>query len=259
VAEAPTQDRVVLIGTPSLLQGQVRVSNPGQHKLKIKTARLSLDGAAADGVHVALDARLAAGATQHASATLRLDPRTPPGELRGRVDVGGEEREVVIKVLEHREVGLAPDRFAIHGPPGASVQVPLHLTNLGNVPFDVPRVALVALGQANAFEQLFHTAVAEAGSGGYQAALDVFARMLQGAEVAAPKVLFGEGAGQALAPGAALETTLTFELPAGLARHRLYLGSFHVGRTQCAVEIEVDTPALEDASTPSAPRAAKKP
>jgi len=237
----------------------VRVSNPGQHKLKIKTARLSLDGAAADGVHVALDARLAAGATQHASATLRLDPRTPPGELRGRVDVGGEEREVVIKVLEHREVGLAPDRFAIHGPPGASVQVPLHLTNLGNVPFDVPRVALVALGQANAFEQLFHTAVAEAGSGGYQAALDVFARMLQGAEVAAPKVLFGEGAGQALAPGAALETTLTFELPAGLARHRLYLGSFHVGRTQCAVEIEVDTPALEDASTPSAPRAAKKP
>lgn len=259
MAAATTSQRIVLIGTPSQLQGMVRLSNPGAEKLKIKTAPLRLKGGAAEGVLLSLGARLAAGTTAHTQATLQLDPRTPPGELHGQAMLGDEARDVVIKVLEHREVALTPDRFVLHGAPGASVTMPLLVTNVGNVPFQLPRVALVALGQVQAFEQLFHVAVARAGATGHQAALDAFAKLLHGSEVDAPKVLFGAGAGKPLAPGEALETELRFELPANLARHRLYVGSFSVGRAQCTVEIEVDDPVVDETpSDKSAPRVRRK-
>lgn len=258
MAAAASPQRIVLIGAPARLQGLVRLSNPGVDKLKIKSAPLRLKGGAAEGVQLSLGARLAAGATAHTQATLQLDPRTPPGELHGQVMVGDEAREVLIKVLEHREVALTPDRFTLHGAPGARITMPLIVTNLGNVPFQVPRVALVALGQAQAFEQLFHVAMATAGAAGHQAALDAFARLLHGSEVAAPKVRFGAGAGRSLAPGEALETEIAFELPDTLARHRVYLGSFAVGRAQCTVEIEVDTPVNDDEPDKPAPRARRK-
>jgi len=244
-------ERIVLIGTPERLTGIVRVSNPGNDKLKIKTAVVRLKQGGDEPLPLAIDARLAGGETAHAPASLALDPRTPPGELHGEVVFGDETREVVIKVLERRSLAVIPDQFQLHGAPGDSVRVPVAITNLGNVPFELPRVALVALGQANAFEQLFHIAVAKKGGEGHQPALDAFAQLLGASEVEAPKVLLGEGAGQVLAPGESLESEFTFELPAKLARHRVYLGSFYIGREQCTVEIEVDTPQA-DGSPPSA-------
>ena len=240
-------ERIVLIGTPDHLSGVVHLSNPHAEKVKLKTALVRLKGHASAELPLAIGARLLAGAAQHAPALLALDPRTPPGEWHGEAVFGDETRELVVKVLERRAVAVSPSAFEIHGTPGAHVTLPVVLTNLGNVPFVLPRVALVALGQVAAFEQLFHVAMARAGAQGHQAALDAFAQLLGETETEAPKVLLGAGGGEALAPGDSLETEFTFELPQGLARHRLYRGSFLIGRAACTVEIEVDTPAPADA------------
>jgi hypothetical protein len=250
--------RIVLIGTPERLTGIVRVTNPGTEKLKIKTAVVYLKQGSGAPVPLTIDARLTAGETAHAPASLALDPRTPPGELHGEVVFGDEARDVVIKVLERRALAVIPGHFQLHGVPGDSVRVPVSITNLGNVPLELPRVALVSLGQANAFEQLFHVAVARKGAEGHQPALDAFAQLLSGSEVEAPKVRLGKGAGQALAPGESLESEITFKLPAKLARHRIYQGSFFIGREQCTVEIEVDPPPAEDGPPPGEPTTVTK-
>lgn len=240
-------ERVVLIGTPEQLTGVVHLSNPHAEKVKLKTALVRLKGHAAVELPLTLGARLLAGTAQHVPATLVLDATTPPGEWHGEAVFGDETRELVVKVLERRAIALSPSAFEIHGAPGAHVTRPVVVTNLGNVPFVVPRAALVALGQVAGFEQLFHVAMARAGAQGHQAALDAFAQLLAEAEPEAPKVRVGAGAGEPLAPGASLETEFHFELPPGLARHRLYRGTFPFGRVTCTVEIEVDTPAPADA------------
>lgn len=242
-------ERIVLIGAPSLLSGLVRMSNRGAETLKIKNAPLRTQ----DGheLLLTLGLRVPPGVTAHSLASLQLDPRTPPGDMRGEATFGEEVRDVLIRVLEHRQVALYPQSFRIHGKPGGQVPIPAVLTNLGNVPFAVPRVALLAVTQAQGFEQMFHVAMAQAGSKGHQAALDVLAQMLGASEVDAPKVFFGAAAAKQLAAGESVETELGFELPAKLARHGLYLGSFTLGGAQYPVEIEVDTPGAEDPAVPA--------
>jgi hypothetical protein len=158
-------------------------------------------------------------------------------------------------VLEHREVVVAPAGFELYGLPGASLAVPAVVANLGNVPFVLPKAALVALGEDAAVTQLFHVALARKGAEGHAAALDAYAQLVAAAEVDAAKVLVGAGAGEAIAPGESRETSFTFELPARLARHRRYRGSFTIGRAECTVDLEVaaDAPAIPAAPPAAAP------
>jgi hypothetical protein len=165
--------------------------------------------------------------------------------------LGSARHTVVLKVLERRSVAVVPSAFELHGAPGDSVSVPVVLTNLGNVAFEVPKLALVALGAVQAFTHLFHVAMAKKGGEGHHAALDNFAQLLNASEVDAPKAWFGESGAATLAPGARLETQIRFELPANLARHRLYRGTFPVGRTLCSVEIEVASAAAPPTDGPA--------
>ena len=147
MATAQNAERIVLIGPPASVAGVVRVSNPGTEKLNLKFAGLQCEGHAAN-ARIALRARLAPGETRHAPVSLSLDPRTPPGRMRGRATIGDETRDVVIDVLEHRAIGVTPAHFALHGRPGARIGIPVVLTNLGNVPYPVPRVALANISRA---------------------------------------------------------------------------------------------------------------
>jgi hypothetical protein len=246
------RERLVLIGTPPMLGGMLRLANPGAEKVKLKSAVLRLNDGQWGDPHVSLlldiGARLPAGVTAHAPVSLAIDPRMPPGEWRGEVrfDELGETRDVVLRVLEHRAQAVTPSRFELYGRPGASVRMPVVIGNLGNVAFTVPKVALVALGEDNAFHQLFHVAMARKGGEGHQAALDAFTQLLGATEVDAAKALVGAGAGKPLAAGESLETEITFELPARLARHRAYHGTFSIGKAQCDVEIEVASEADDE-------------
>jgi hypothetical protein len=248
--------RLVLIGAPPLLEGVLALSNPGGDKLKLKSALVQLKDAQWGDPHVplrlAVSARVAAGHAVQVPVTLGVDPRMPPGDYTGELHIDGDDapRAVLLKVLEHREVAVAPAGFELYGLPGASLTVPAVVANLGNVPFVLPKAALVALGEDAAVTQLFHVAMARKGSEGHAAALDAYAQLVAAAEVDAAKVAVGAGAGEAIAPGESRETSFTFELPGRLARHRRYHGSFAIGRAQCTVDLEVaaDAPAVPAAT-----------
>lgn len=248
--------RLVLIGAPPRLEGVLALANPGGDKLKLKSALVRLKDGQWGDPHVPLrlevSARVAGGTAVQAPVALPVDARMPPGEYRGELRIDGDDapREVLLKVLEHREVVVAPSRFELYGQPGASPTVPAVVANLGNVPFVLPKAALVALGEDDAVTQLFHVALAKKGAEGHAAALDAYAQLVAAAEVDAAKVAVGAGAGEPIAPGESRETAFTFALPARLARHRRYHGSFAIGRAQCTVDLEVaaETPAVRPAA-----------
>jgi hypothetical protein len=244
--------RLVLIGAPPLLEGVLALANPGGDKLKLKSALVRLKDPQWGDPHVplrlAVSARVAGGHAVQVPVTLAVDPRMPPGDYAGELLFDGDDkpRAVLLKVLEHREVAVAPAGFELYGHPGASLTVPAVVANLGNVPFVLPKAALVALGEDAAVTQLFHVALARKGAEGHAAALDAYAQLVAAAEVEAAKVAVGAGAGEAIPPGESRETSFTFELPARLARHRTYHGSFTIGRAPCTVDLEVaaDAPAV---------------
>ena len=237
--------RLVLIGRPPLLAGMLQLANPTTDKIKLKSGLVRVKDRQWGDPHkplaLAVSARVPGGVTTQVPVSLTVDQRMPPGEYKGEAMFDGEDkpREVVVRVLENREVAVTPAAFELYGAPGAAVSVPAVVSNLGNVPFVLPKVALAALGLDKAVTQLFHVAMARKGTEGHQAALDAYAQLVGESEVDAAKVLVGAGAGEPLAPGESVETTLQFELPQRLARHRLYHGTFSIGRAECSVRIEV--------------------
>jgi hypothetical protein len=253
--------RVVLIGRPPLLSGMLHVKNPTADKIKLKSGLVRLKDRQWGDPHkplvLAVSARLTAGAAAHVPVSLTVDQAMPPGEYAGEATFDGEDkpRSLVVKVLENRAVAVTPAAFEVYGAPGANVSVPAIVSNLGNVPFVLPKVALAALGLDTAVTQLFHVAMARKGAEGHQAALDAYARLVGESEVEPAKVLIGAGAGEALKPGESIETTLQFELPPRLARHRLYRGTFSIGKAECAVQIEVAEGSVEGTRPGSAPKA----
>lgn len=257
--------RLVLIGRPPTLSGMLQLANPGADKIKLKSASLRLKDSQWGDPHVPLrldvSARVAGGTAVQVPVTLSVDPRMPPGDYRAEVRFEGHDdkpREAVLKVLEHRAVVVTPESFELYGAAGATVVMPAVISNLGNVPFVLPKVALVALGEDAAVTQLFHVAMARKGAEGHQAALDAYAQLVGATEVDAAKAVLGAGAGEAVAPGESRETTLAFELPARLARHRTYHGTFSIGKAQCGVELEVADAPAPAPTRPTGPTSATK-
>lgn len=255
--------RLVLIGRPPLLAGMLHLANPTADKVKLKSGRVRLKDRQWGDPHkpLALDvsARLQGGAAAHVPVSMTVDQRMPPGEYNGEAMFDGEDkpRQIVLKVLENREVAVTPTTFELYGAPGAAVTMPVVVSNLGNVAFVLPKVALAALGLDTAVTQLFHVAMARKGGEGHQAALDTYAQLVGESEVDPAKVLMGVGAGESLAPGESIETTLQFELPQRLARHRLYRGTFSIGKAQCGIQIEVAEGSTDVTRPGTAPKARK--
>jgi hypothetical protein len=255
--------RLVLIGRPPLLAGMLHLANPTADKIKLKSGLVRLRDKQWGDPHkplvLAVSARLSGGAAAHVPVSLTVDQAMPPGEYNGEATFDGEDkpRDVVVKVLENRDVAVTPAAFELYGAPGATVTVPAVVSNLGNVAFVLPKVALAALGQDAAVTQLFHVAMARKGNEGHHAALDAYAQLVGESEVDPAKVIIGSGAGEPLAPGKSVETTLQFELPQRLSRHRLYHGTFSIGRAGCIVRIEVAEVSTEVTRPGIAPKTRK--
>jgi hypothetical protein len=235
---------VHLVGTPPRLSGRVTIANHGADKLKVKTLDLRVKGlrksAPALACIMQVSARVAPGASSSFIAQAVVDDAMPPGTYEAEIDVGGETRPAVLHVLERRELVVTPGAFDLVGAPGASVAHPAVIVNAGNVEATVPKVALAALGEQGALHSLFHVAMSQAGREGHVKALDAYAALLAQSEVDPVKVTFGDASGAKLAPGESRAVQLQFELPARLARHRVYRGAFLVGKTRCTLDITTE-------------------
>ena len=242
-------DPILLVKPPPLLSDRVTIANHGTDKLKVKALDLRLKKAPARTFALQLAARVAPGASAAFMAQAVVDEVMPPGAYEAEVDVEGESRPAVLHVLERRELSVNPETFDLAGAPGESVTHPAVIANSGNLDATLPKVALAAIGEQGALQSLFHVAMAQRGRDGHVPALDAYAALLAESEVEPVKVLLGDAGGATLGPGEARAVELTFELPARLARHRFYRGTFLIDRTRCGLELAADN-ATSDTRSP---------
>ena len=173
---ADSSEPLVLVGPPSQVQGVFRVQNTTEKKVVVKepllrTAALSAQPRgrrlqATSLPHAGIALRrivVRAGRTHPVPVVLALDPSTPPGTYHASLDVGGEERPVVVHVTEHVSAQMAPSDLVLPNHPREKVQKQVVFTNLGNLPFTVRSIGTVVLDDELSHCRALRGALADVG------------------------------------------------------------------------------------------------
>jgi len=87
------------------------------------------------------------GQSRPIPVALALDPRTPPGTYNAELEIHGQQRSVVIHVIEEVSLTIAPREIVLPNRPGEKVEKRVVFTNDGNVPVSVRSLGTVVLDE----------------------------------------------------------------------------------------------------------------
>ncbi len=167
---------LVVVGPPRAMRGELRLQNSTERKVVLR--QLQLRAAApprakgARGPHpvplpghaVALRRVVVrAGEARHVSIALALDPATPPGTYHAELDVDGDQRNVLLHVVEDVAFSMSPRELVIPNQAGAKVEKAVVIENLGNVPLTVKTIGAVVLDEELAHCRALRGALADVG------------------------------------------------------------------------------------------------
>lgn len=177
-------DDIILNGPPGDLRGHIRISNKNNDTLKVKSLPLSFDQKlrTATGIDAALNlsARLNPGEEKMVEVWHQVNAFTAPGTYENTIMVGGEKRSVKIIVQAVIDIDIHPQHFAFVGSkPGTVHTAVFTLTNLGNVPFQVPEVKHVAALDMDFLCRAFGMGMRTSGAAGAMQVLDEVAKNMQ--------------------------------------------------------------------------------
>ncbi|MBV7335259.1 hypothetical protein KFU94_44870 [Chloroflexi bacterium TSY] len=144
-------EAIILVGDPTSLRTEIMLVNPGQERLVLKEAQLSLRPVDEDQpspmVAVSLSGTIPPGGMQRIRLSVEMDPYTTPGEYQGELETAGTSRPVVVHVVEVYRLELQPLSVVIDANAGESVTKQIIFRNQGNVPLTIGQPGRVALGQ----------------------------------------------------------------------------------------------------------------
>ncbi len=134
---------IILNGPPSDLQGHILFENNQEHLLRVKTLalvdknkkRITNLGKSS----LRLSCRIHPGEQKLQTVSHRLPPTTPPGTYENFLMVGEELHKIKMVVQPTIDIDLYPTHFTLQdSAPGKEHEVVLTLTNVGNLPFQIP-------------------------------------------------------------------------------------------------------------------------
>jgi hypothetical protein len=140
-------EEIILNGPPGDLRGHIFLSNDNDDPLRIRALPLihDTDKGAAGSFQLRLSCRLKPGEKKLQSLWHSISPQTAPGIYESSVLAGGQQRKVKMIVQSHIEIDIYPSTFTFQDTtPGKIHTAIFTLTNLGNVPFEVPDIKHVA-------------------------------------------------------------------------------------------------------------------
>jgi len=234
---ADVEQPLVLVGPPRGVHGEVRIQNPTDRKLIVRQPLLTVTppagatGKARKAAAAMADVGIAlrrivvrAGSSKPVPLTLTLDPRTPPGTYHAKLEVDGEERQVVMHVTEDVALELSPTELVLSNAAGRKIQKQIVVTNPGNVPVTVKTIGTVVLDDELAHCRALRGALADVGD--TMKTLDDFTvalgrRYKSVYETAALRVQNDE---VTVEPGDTLAVDLTITLPDKLDKRSRYTG-----------------------------------
>jgi hypothetical protein len=154
---------LVLVGPPRDIRGEFRVQNSTERKIIVRQPMLKTAAAARAKPARAVEGKPAAalpqvelalrrivvrpGQSRPVPVALALDPRTPPGTYEADLDIDGQQRNVVLHVIEDVALSIAPREIVIANRSGERIQKRVVFTNEGNVPITVRPIGVVVLDE----------------------------------------------------------------------------------------------------------------
>jgi hypothetical protein len=168
---------LVLVGPPSLIQGELNVQNLADRKVVVRRPVLQPGGLRAGlkrrgkmaGAGLQGDALplrrivVRAGQSRHVPIALSLDPSTPPGTYQASLDVEGETKPVVVHVTEQVAFSMSPSEVVLPGRAGEKVHKQVVFANTGNVPLSIRNIGVVVLDEELAHCRALRGALADVG------------------------------------------------------------------------------------------------
>jgi len=222
-------EEIILNGPPGDLRGHIFLSNNNDDSLRIKTLPLindeSKDGAMGDAPQLRLSCKLRPGEKKMESLSHRLSPQTAPGIYESSLLVGGQQRRVKMIVQSNIEIDIYPVNFTFQDTnPGNTHTATFSLTNLGNVPFEVPEVKHVAALDMDMLCRAFGFGFRSKGAEGYMPVLDEITKNIQNTlpDWAGAKV---EEIGTVVAPGQSLIVHMSINMPRNSDPRKDYSGN----------------------------------
>ena len=169
---------------------------------------------------------------------LSLPPRTPPGTYEAVLELGDEERPVVIEVEEEIELQASPDQLTIAGAPGQHIDRTIAIANAGNVRVEIRKAYAFGVFASGGLERALHRAYTEDPPEG-ERRIDHLAEMLREEHGGIIRVGIAEGSGP-LEPGESTDVEMSFHLPPDLKPGRSYTGTLPIFDLRYYVRIHVN-------------------
>jgi hypothetical protein len=143
------QDEIILNGPPRSLRGKMNLHNQSDSAVRIRSFDLRTPANVKDhsGINAPLfvNTKLRSGERRVEGVSLSLAPDTPPGTYESFISVGGKECRVKLVVQPTIAIEVDPTEFTFQGTaPGTRHTAAFTLTNMGNLPFQIPQISHVA-------------------------------------------------------------------------------------------------------------------
>ncbi|MGG9960484.1 hypothetical protein [Ferruginibacter sp. SUN106] len=222
-------DEIILNGPPGNLRGHVNLRNNHEDAVRIKTLELipvkQNSGAYKTDMPLQISCRLAPGEERTERILHRINPQTPPGTYESTLNVGGKARAVKMIVQPHIDISIYPGDFTFQDTtPGKTHTAVFTLTNMGNMPFQVPDIKHVAALDMDMLCKAFGIGFREKNAETYNQVMDAITKNVRNNLTDWARATIEEK-GEIIAPGASKLIHLDITLPANCDAANDYNGS----------------------------------
>ncbi len=225
-------EEIILNGPPGRMVGNILLQNPLDIPLKIKRIPLqdvkkSRGGKISSELisQLSLNTRFDAGEQRLEPVNLSLPYDTPPGNYEKFIQVGGKARKVKLIVQPTIEISVHPDEFTFQdSAPGTVHTATMTLTNLGNLPFQIPEIKHVAALDMDYLCRALGIAFREKDTEGLTATLDRATQNIKENLTNWADARVTE-AGKILEPGSSMVVNLKITLPKDADAYSDYSGN----------------------------------
>ncbi|SHH91159.1 hypothetical protein SAMN04488109_6032 [Chryseolinea serpens] len=143
------QDEIILNGAPRSLRGKITLHNKNESIARVRSINLMApdhaDLESGLGAALRINSKLLPGETRVEHVSVSLTPDTPPGTYDTYVSIGGKNTKVKIVVQPTIAIEAEPKTFTFQGTaPDTIHTATITLTNIGNLPFQIPQITHVA-------------------------------------------------------------------------------------------------------------------
>lgn len=231
-------------GVPGDCLGEVTIINCSDDKVRVRRLetqpppRKRKGRNVLKGVNLLLSVRMRPGETLRAEANLDIPPGTAPGQYDAVVPCGSGKVSLEATIFEDTTLAVVPGHARVQGNSGDTVDLPITITNKGNVPVALRDVGMVWLRERDWIGRtLVYTLRKVDESDTYEDFANKLLHDFRRAIVPTARINLKPVLDAPLGVGECIQRSLALTLPPGLKKGRRYMGFIKINESRIWLEL----------------------